>query len=124
MHKLLKLLSITLIGLSVATGVQANVRAEMNQMKIVAATLTNAKDVAEFQESAKILREIAQQSSEKRPSSITNDADFKGYQEGMKEFITALDEADKLAQEGNLDAAKTVAKKLFDIRNVYHKKYK
>lgn len=65
MHKLLKLLSITLIGLSVATGVQANVRAEMNQMKTVAATLTNAKDVAEFQESAKILREIAQQSSEK-----------------------------------------------------------
>lgn len=43
MHKLLKLLSITLIGLSVATGVQANVRAEMNQMKTVAATLTNAK---------------------------------------------------------------------------------
>ncbi|HDR1370991.1 TPA: hypothetical protein QB216_001559, partial [Pasteurella multocida] len=110
MHKLLKLLSITLIGLSVATGVQANVRVEMNQMKTVAATLTNAKDVAEFQESAKILREIAQQSSEKRPSSITNDADFKGYQEGMKEFITALDEADKLAQEGNLDAAKTAAK--------------
>lgn len=65
MHKLLKFLSITLIGLSVATGVQANVRAEMNQMKTVAATLTNAKDVAEFQESAKILREIAQQSSEK-----------------------------------------------------------
>ncbi|EGP06071.1 hypothetical protein GEW_04149 [Pasteurella multocida subsp. gallicida str. Anand1_poultry] len=120
MHKLLKLLFITLIGLSVATGVQANVRAEMNQMKTVAATLTNAKDVAEFQESAKILREIAQQSSEKRPSSITNDADFKGYQE----VITALDEADKLAQEGNLDAAKTAAKKLFDIRNVYHKKYK
>lgn len=43
MHKLLKFLSITLIGLSVATGVQANVRAEMNQMKTVAATLTNAK---------------------------------------------------------------------------------
>ncbi|AKD39480.1 cytochrome b562 [Pasteurella multocida] len=124
MHKLLKLLSITLIGLSVATGVQANVRAEMNQMKTVAATLTNAKDAAEFQASAKILREIAQQSSEKRPSSITNDADFKGYQEGMKEFITALNEADKLAQEGDLDAAKTAAKKLFDIRNVYHKKYK
>lgn len=48
MHKLLKLLSITLIGLSVATGVQANVRAEMNQMKTVAATLTNAKDVADL----------------------------------------------------------------------------
>ncbi|MGY4852098.1 cytochrome b562, partial [Pasteurella multocida] len=35
-----------------------------------------------------------------------------------------IDLADKLAQEGNLDAAKTAAKKLFDIRNVYHKKYK
>ncbi|MDP9501149.1 cytochrome b562 [Bisgaard Taxon 45] len=124
MYKLLKLLSITLIGFSVATVSQANVRAEMNQMKTVAASLTNAKDITEFQASAKVLREIAQQSSEKKPSSISNDADFKGYQEGMKEFISALDEADKLAQEGNLDAAKTAAKKLFDIRNIYHKKYK
>ncbi|XWY22062.1 cytochrome b562 [Bisgaard Taxon 45] len=124
MYKLLKLLSITLIGFSVATVSQANVRAEMNQMKTVAASLTNAKDITEFQASAKVLREIVQQSSEKKPSSISNDADFKGYQEGMKEFISALDEADKLAQEGNLDAAKTAAKKLFDIRNIYHKKYK
>ncbi|MGC6378107.1 cytochrome b562 [Bisgaard Taxon 45] len=124
MYKLLKLLSITLIGFSVATVSQANVRAEMNQMKTVAASLTNAKDITEFQASAKVLREIAQQSSEKKPSSISNDADFKGYQEGMKEFISALDEADKLAQEGNLDAAKTAAQKLFDIRNIYHKKYK
>ncbi|MGY4677045.1 cytochrome b562 [Pasteurella sp. P03HT] len=124
MNKLKQLFSIAIVGLAVATVAEANVRAEMNQMKGVAAALTNANDVAEFQKSAKALRELALQSSEKKPSSIDNDTDFKGYQEGMKEFISVIDEADKLAQEGKLDAAKATAKKLFDIRNEYHKKYK
>ncbi|MDO5055241.1 MAG: cytochrome b562 [Pasteurella oralis] len=124
MNKLKQLLSVAIIGLAVATVSNANVRAEMNQMKGVASALTNANDVATFQKAAKELRDLAVQSAEKKPSSIDNDADFKGYQEGMKEFIAVIDEADKLAQEGNLDAAKTTAKKLFDIRNEYHKKYK
>ncbi|WP_101775031.1 cytochrome b562 [Pasteurella oralis] len=124
MNKLKQLLSVAIIGLAVATVSNANVRAEMNQMKGVASALTNANDVATFQKAAKELRDLAVQSAEKKPSSIDNDADFKGYQEGMKEFIAMIDEADKLAQEGNLDAAKTTAKKLFDIRNEYHKKYK
>ncbi|MFD1805716.1 cytochrome b562 [Pasteurella oralis] len=124
MNKLKQLLSVAIIGLAVATVSNANVRAEMNQMKGVASALTNANDVATFQKAAKELRDLAVQSAEKKPSSIDNDADFKGYQEGMKEFIAVIDEADKLAQEGNLDAAKTTAKRLFDIRNEYHKKYK
>lgn len=124
MNKLKQLVSIAFVGLAVATATEASVRAEMNQMKSVVATLTNAKDVTAFQQSAKTLRELALKSSEKRPSSIDNDVDFKGYQEGMKEFIGVIDEANKLAQEGKLEAAKVTAKRLFDIRNEYHKKYK
>ncbi|UDW84406.1 hypothetical protein K7G91_000681 [Pasteurella canis] len=124
MSKLKQLLSVAIIGLAVATVSNANVRAEMNQMKGVASALTNANDLAAFQKAAKELRDLAVQSTDKKPSSIDNDTDFKGYQEGMKEFIAVIDEAEKLAQEGNLAAAKTTAKKLFDLRNEYHKKYK
>ncbi len=124
MSKLKQLLSVAIIGLAVTTVSNANVRAEMNQMKGVASALTNANDLAAFQKAAKELRDLAVQSTDKKPSSIDNDTDFKGYQEGMKEFIAVIDEAEKLAQEGNLVAAKTTAKKLFDLRNEYHKKYK
>ncbi|GJJ79382.1 hypothetical protein K7G90_000616 [Pasteurella canis] len=124
MSKLKQLLSVAIIGLAVTTVSNANVRAEMNQMKGVASALTNANDLAAFQKAAKELRDLAVQSTDKKPSSIDNDTDFRGYQEGMKEFIAVIDEAEKLAQEGNLAAAKTTAKKLFDLRNEYHKKYK
>ncbi|UEA17404.1 hypothetical protein K7G92_000605 [Pasteurella canis] len=124
MSKLKQLLSVAIIGLAVTTVSNANVRAEMNQMKGVASALTNANDLAAFQKAAKELRDLAVQSTDKKPSSIDNDTDFRGYKEGMKEFIAVIDEAEKLAQEGNLAAAKTTAKKLFDLRNEYHKKYK
>ncbi|GJH42478.1 cytochrome b562 [Pasteurella canis] len=124
MSKLKQLLSVAIIGLAVTTVSNANVRAEMNQMKGVASALTNANDLAAFQKAAKELRDLAVQSTDKKPSSIDNDTDFRGYQEGMKEFIAVIDEAERLAQEGNLAAAKTTAKKLFDLRNEYHKKYK
>ncbi|HDR1021488.1 TPA: hypothetical protein QB352_000726 [Pasteurella multocida] len=124
MKTLKQMLSVALVACAVVGTANANVRAEMNQMKGAAGALTQATDVMAFEKAAMELRTLAVQAAEKKPSSIDNDADFKGYQTGMQEFITVLDEATKQAKSGDLDGAKATSKKLFDIRNEYHKKYK
>ncbi|EEX50247.1 cytochrome b562 family protein [Pasteurella multocida] len=124
MKRLKQILSIALFTCVLVGTANAHVRTEMNQMKGAASALTQASDVMAFEKAAMELRALAVQSSEKKPASIDNDEDFKGYQVGMQEFITVLDEATKQAKSGDLEAAKATSKKLFDIRNEYHKKYK
>ncbi|MGC7559546.1 cytochrome b562 [Pasteurella sp. PK-2025] len=124
MNSLKQVLSIALMACAVVGTANASVRTEMNQMKGAVSALTQADDVASFEKAAQELRALAQQAGEKQPSSIDNAEDFKGYQAGMQEFITVLDDATKQAQSGDLEGAKATSKKLFDLRNVYHKKYK
>ncbi|MDU8925339.1 cytochrome b562 [Pasteurellaceae bacterium LIM206] len=113
-----------IIGFSHITNDGEGVRTEMYQMKAQADQMMNASDTDEFRRAAKALRETTIKAQAIRPSGIHNDTDFKGYQQGMLAFVNVIDEADQLARQGKLDEAKTKAKTLFELKSIYHKKYK
>ena len=118
------LLSIFTLAFVTACDTGSNVKAEMGQMALAVNKLGDAQTVDEFHQAAVALRDASVQAMAKQPSSIKNADDFKGYQDGMKQFIDALDQADALAQQGNLDEAKRATQRLFELKKEFLVKYK
>ena len=124
MKKFWTLFSIVTLAFVAACGNGSNVKAEMGQMSLAVNKLTDAKTTDEFHQAAMMLRDASLQAMAKQPSSIKNAEDFKGYQAGMQQFIDALDQADALAQQGDLDEAKRATQRLFELKKEFHVKYK
>ncbi|MDY6216180.1 cytochrome b562 [Actinobacillus porcinus] len=124
MKKFWTLFSIVTLAFVAACDNGSNVKAEMGQMSLVVNKLTDAKTTDEFHQAAMMLRDASLQAMAKQPSSIKNAEDFKGYQAGMQQFIDALDQADALAQQGDLDEAKRATQRLFELKKEFHVKYK
>ena len=124
MKKLLSLLGIFTLAFVTACDTGSNVKAEMGQMALAVNKLGDAQTADEFHQAAVALRDASVQAMAKQPSSIKNADDFKGYQDGMKQFIDTLDQADALAQQGNLDEAKRATQRLFELKKEFHVKYK
>lgn len=124
MKKFWTLFSIITLAFVAACDNGSNVKAEMGQMSLAVNKLTDAKTAEEFHQAAMMLRDASVQAMAKQPSSIKNAEDFKGYQAGMQQFIDALDQADALAQQGDLDEAKRATQRLFELKKEFHVKYK
>ncbi|MCI5764983.1 cytochrome b562 [Actinobacillus porcinus] len=124
MKKFWTLFSIVTLAFVAACDNGSNVKAEMGQMSLAVNKLTDAKTTDEFHQAAMMLRDASLQAMAKQPSSIKNAEDFKGYQAGMQQFIDALDQADALAQQGDLDEAKRATQRLFELKKEFHVKYK
>ncbi|WP_273383965.1 cytochrome b562 [Actinobacillus porcinus] len=124
MKKFWTLFSIVTLAFVAACDNGSNVKAEMGQMSLAVNKLTDAKTAEEFHQAAMMLRDASVQAMVKQPSSIKNAEDFKGYQAGMQQFIDALDQADALAQQGDLDEAKRATQRLFELKKEFHVKYK
>ncbi|VTU06519.1 cytochrome b562 [Actinobacillus porcinus] len=124
MKKFWTLFSIVTLAFVAACDNGSNVKAEMGQMSLAVNKLTDAKTAEEFHQAAMMLRDASLQAMAKQPSSIKNAEDFKGYQAGMQQFIDALDQADALAQQGDLDEAKRATQRLFELKKEFHVKYK
>lgn len=124
MKKFWTLFSIITLAFVAACDNGSNVKAEMGQMSLAVNKLTDAKTTDEFHQAAMMLRDASVQAMAKQPSSIKNAEDFKGYQAGMQQFIDALDQADALAQQGDLDEAKRATQRLFELKKEFHVKYK
>ena len=124
MKKFWTLFSIVTLAFVAACDNGSNVKAEMGQMSLVVNKLTDAKTTDEFHQAAMMLRDASLQAMAKQPSSIKNAEDFKGYQAGMQQFIDALDQADALAQQGDLDEVKRATQRLFELKKEFHVKYK
>lgn len=116
---------LAIVGIAFATTVTANVSTEMFQMNRELGGLFNAETAENFQQSADKFLAAAQKAQQTIPSSLEDDKEkFKGYQQGMQELIDVAVEAKKLAAEGKLDEAKETAKKLNQLKSMYHAKYK
>lgn len=112
-----------LFGIS-ACGKPSNVRSEMMLMSRYTNELLDANTAADFHNAAEKLREITQQAMEIRPSTVDNDEQFKGYQQEMQHFIDAVEQADQLAQQGQLEQAKELSQKLLELKKQGHIEYK
>lgn len=124
MKKFWTLFSIVTLAFVAACDNGSNVKAEMGQMSLAVNKLTDAKTTDEFHQAAMMLRDASLQAMAKQPSSIKNAEDFKGYQAGMQQFIDVLDQADALAQQGDLGEAKRATQRLFELKKEFHVKYK
>ena len=125
MKKLFTLFGLfSLVLLTACDGGRSDVKTEMGQMAIAVKKLSDATSTEEFHQAAQSLRDASVQAMAKQPSSIDKESDFAGYQEGMKQFIAAIDQADALAQQGKLDDAKRATQRLFELKKEFHVKYK
>lgn len=116
---------VAIMGIAFATAVTANVSTEMFQMNRELNGLFKANSAESFQQSADRFLAAAEKAKATMPSSLDdNEERFKGYQQGMQELIDTLLAAKKLAAEGKLDEAKASAKKLNQLKSLYHSKYK
>ena len=116
------LLSTLLAISSLAT---ANVMSEMFQMNRELMGLARANTLEEFNKSADSFIELSKKAQATMPASLDDDQErFKGYQQAMQEVIDVVEQAKKLAEEGKLDEAKTVAEKLGKLKKLYHSEYK
>lgn len=116
---------VAIVGIALATVATANVSSEMFQMNRELGGLLKAKTVESFEQSAEKFLAAAKKAQQTMPSSLDDNQErFKGYQQGMQELIDTLLDAKKLASEGKLDEAKEMAKKLNQLKGMYHAKYK
>lgn len=111
--------------LGLAAVANANVSVEMFQMNRQMGTLLYAESSEAFRESAKTFIEAAEKARDKLPKSLSDEQDrFDDYQKAMQELIDTVKQADQLAEQGKLDEAKEVAKRLNQLKKVGHNEYK
>ncbi len=94
-------------------------------LRVVKKTSDNA---AEMKDALTKMREAALDAQKATPpkleSKAADSAEIKDYHAGLDSLIAQIDVVDQLAQANKLDEAKTEAKKLEDIRNANHKKFR
>ena len=88
-------------------------------------TPSNAKD-AEMALSK--MKMAALDSKKSKPPKLANKPDnspeVMGYHAGLDQLVAEIDKTNLLVKAGKLDQAKIEGKKLIDIRNINHKKFK
>ncbi|AGH72608.1 Soluble cytochrome B562 [Edwardsiella piscicida C07-087] len=97
----------------------------INQSYRQAQQATTAQD---FKQALTAMRAAATAAKSEAPSKLqgqaSDSADMKDYRHGLDLLIGQIDKAEKLADAGQLDQAKTEAQQMLQTRNVYHKKYR
>lgn len=106
-----------------ACGEPSDVRSEMQLMNRYTNDLARAGTTEDFLKAGKALREVSVKAMNIKPSSL-NDAEFKGYQQGMQHFIDVVAQTEKLAQEGKLEEARILSRQLQELKKEYHAQYK
>lgn len=111
--------------LSIATIANANVMKEMFQMNRQMGTLINADSTEEFKQAVVQFIQSAEQARNKMPASLDDDQErFKAYQQAMQELIDIAKQANEFANQGELDEAKALAKKLNMLKKEGHTEFK
>ena len=85
-------------------------------------------DAQEMHKALGEMRQAAQDAKKSTPDKLegqpADSAQMKDFHAGLDSLIAQIDVVDKLAQANNLDGAKAEAKKLAEIRNANHKKFR
>lgn len=116
------------LGLSaIALSANANsLKMEMFKLNRDVNVLLEASNADEFREYADAFIAQVEKATEYLPRTINaeDNVAVEGYKQAMQELIVVVNDAAKIADDGNLDGAKEVTRKLFELKKQYHTQYK
>lgn len=123
---------IVMLSLSLLSGsaslYAADLENDMGTLKDGLNTVMKTGDAQEMHKALGEMRQAAQDAKKSTPEKLegqpADSAQIKDFHAGLDSLIAQIDVVDKLAQANNLDGAKAQAKKLADIRNANHKKFR
>ena len=125
--RVIAMLSLSLLSGS-ASLYAADLENDMDTLKDGLNTVMKTGDAQEMHKALGEMRQAAQDAKKSTPEKLegqpADSAQIKDYHAGLDSLIAQIDVVDKLAQANNLDGAKTEAKKLAEIRNANHKKFR
>jgi len=120
-------LSLSLL-FSSASVFAADLEKDMDALKDGLSVVKKTSDAQEMHTALGKMRQAAtdakQSTPEKLEGQAADSAQIKDYHAGLDSLIAQIDVVDQLAQANKLDEAKAEAKKLEDIRNGNHKKFR
>lgn len=106
----------------------ADLETDMDTLKDGLNTVMKTNDSQEMQEALGEMRKAATDAKSATPQKLegqpADSAEIKDYHAGLNSLIAQIDVVNELAKSNNIDGAKTEAKKLADIRNANHKKFR
>jgi soluble cytochrome b562 len=106
----------------------ADLEHDMDTLKAGLNTVMKTSDAQEMQKALGEMRQAAQDAKKSTPEKLEGEpadsAQIKDYHVGLDSLIAQIDVVDQLAKANNVDGAKAEAKKLADIRNANHKKFR
>ncbi len=121
------MLSLSLI-FSSASVFAADLEHDMEMLQENLSVVKKSSDAQEMHTALGKMRQAAQDAKQSTPDKLkgesANSAQIKDYHAGLDSLIAQIDVVDKLAQDNKIDEAKMEAKKLEDIRNSNHKKFR
>jgi len=125
--RVIAMLSLSLLSGS-ASLYAADLENDMDTLKDGLNTVMKTGDAQEMHKALGEMRQAAQDAKKSTPDKLegqpADSAHMKDFHAGLDSLIAQIDVVDKLAQANNLDGAKTEAKKLAEIRNANHKKFR
>lgn len=124
---LIAMLSLSLL-FSSASIFAADLEQDMDTLKDGLSVVKKTTNAQEMQTALGKMRAAAQDAKKSTPDRLegkaADSAEIKDYHAGLDSLIAQIDVVDQLAKANKLDQAKTEAKKLEEIRNVNHKKFR
>ena len=124
---LIAMLSLSLL-FSSASVLAADLEQDMDTLKANLSVVKKTDDAQEMHTALGKMRQAAQDAKKSTPDKLegqpADSAQIKDYHAGLDTLIAQIDVIDKLAQASKLDDAKAEAKKLEEIRNANHKKFR
>ncbi|QDY43131.1 cytochrome b562 [Candidatus Pantoea soli] len=124
---LIAMLSLSLL-FSSASVFAADLEQDMDTLKDGLSVVKKTTNAQEMQTALGKMRAAAQDAKKSTPDRLegkaADSAEIKDYHAGLDSLIAQIDVVDQLAKANKLDQAKTEAKKLEEIRNVNHKKFR
>ncbi|MDE1190066.1 MAG: cytochrome b562 [Pantoea sp.] len=121
------MLSLSLL-FSSASLYAADLEQDMHTLNDGLKTVKKTSDAQEMQIALGKMRQAAEDAKKSTPEKLegqpADSAQIKDFHAGLDSLIAQIDVVDQLAQANKLDEAKTEAKKLEDIRNANHKKFR
>ncbi|MFJ5161019.1 cytochrome b562 [Pantoea sp. NPDC088449] len=124
---LIAMLSLSLL-FSSASVFAADLEKDMDTLKDGLSVVKKTSDAQEMHTALGKMRQAATDAKQSTPEKLqgqpADSAQIKDFHAGLDSLIAQIDVVDQLAQANKLDEAKTEAKKLEDIRNANHKKFR
>lgn len=123
---------IALLALSLLSGsaslYAADLENDMDTLKDGLNTVMKTNDAQTMQQALSSMRQAAEDAKKSTPEKLegqpADSPEIKDFHAGLDSLIAQIDVVNELAKSNNVDGAKAEAKKLADIRNANHKKFR